>query len=554
MALPKDGYRASGETPSVSVDPDQAVACWTCDGSQAVATMALQPDPARAYFTLKLAAIGDMSGKKTSPTGDVEGYCFQIYNSETDSTWYAKTDTSGNLCVSDSSYSTLGSKSFEDLPQGTYTLVEVLSKKGKDVVFPDKWVISVTNVDGTVNTTTYTADDMTRASNGDCRLENVEIAGLEGGGTITMTINNVPQTADLQIIKASPNGNISGIEFYVKDSSGKEVGRGTTDANGKLVFKALTIGQTYTVTEVVKSGWICENNNQQITIKTGTNTLTFVNKRLDLKVIKQSSDGNVSGISFQVFAGETNYNSGTVWKTVATDSDGSFTIEGIPAGDYWVREIVPDGYVAQADQKVTVTDANTSDNPAVVTFINQPMRGSITVNKTNDNDVPLAGAIFLLEYSTDNGATWSSVKPATEEENGIGTCSTVAEDGTLTTGEDGQAVFDELIIYGVSYRVTETKAPEGFQLLAEPVFTGEIEADNDGNYEICRTVVNKLAQLLNISNEQMSYITNADAGCGLIKYGSALVPFINRFPKDTKLYQLMTTRPGEGSFAGGRAS
>lgn len=48
----------------------------------------------------------------------------------------------------------------------------------------------------------------------------------------------------------------------------------------------------------------------------------------------------------------------------------------------------------------------------------------------------------------------------------------------------------------------------------------------------------KLAKLLNISNEQLSYITNADAGCGLIKYGSALVPFVNRFPKDTQLYQL----------------
>ena len=59
----------------------------------------------------------------------------------------------------------------------------------------------------------------------------------------------------------------------------------------------------------------------------------------------------------------------------------------------------------------------------------------------------------------------------------------------------------------------------------------------------------KLARLLNISNEQMSYITNADAGCGLIKYGSALVPFINRFPPNTKLYQLMTTRPGEGKFS-----
>ena len=62
----------------------------------------------------------------------------------------------------------------------------------------------------------------------------------------------------------------------------------------------------------------------------------------------------------------------------------------------------------------------------------------------------------------------------------------------------------------------------------------------------------QLAKLLNISNEQMSYITNADAGCGLIKYGSALVPFINRFPQNTKLYQLMTTRPGEGKFARGR--
>ena len=64
----------------------------------------------------------------------------------------------------------------------------------------------------------------------------------------------------------------------------------------------------------------------------------------------------------------------------------------------------------------------------------------------------------------------------------------------------------------------------------------------------------KLSKLLNISDEQMSYVTNADAGCGLIKYGSALVPFINRFPKDTDLYRLMTTRPGEGVFGSGNAS
>ena len=56
----------------------------------------------------------------------------------------------------------------------------------------------------------------------------------------------------------------------------------------------------------------------------------------------------------------------------------------------------------------------------------------------------------------------------------------------------------------------------------------------------------ELAKLLNISDLQLSYITNVDAGHGLIKVGSSLVPFANRFPKNTKLYQLMTTKPGEG--------
>ena len=55
----------------------------------------------------------------------------------------------------------------------------------------------------------------------------------------------------------------------------------------------------------------------------------------------------------------------------------------------------------------------------------------------------------------------------------------------------------------------------------------------------------KLAKLLNISEEQLSYITNAQSGCGLIKYGGSLVPFVNRFPKNTMLYKLMTTKPSD---------
>jgi type IV secretory pathway VirB4 component len=55
----------------------------------------------------------------------------------------------------------------------------------------------------------------------------------------------------------------------------------------------------------------------------------------------------------------------------------------------------------------------------------------------------------------------------------------------------------------------------------------------------------RLAKLLNISAEQMSYITNAKEGSGLIRIGSALVPFKNEFPKGTELYRLMTTKPKE---------
>ena len=55
----------------------------------------------------------------------------------------------------------------------------------------------------------------------------------------------------------------------------------------------------------------------------------------------------------------------------------------------------------------------------------------------------------------------------------------------------------------------------------------------------------ELAKLLNISDLQLSYITNVDAGHGLIKVGSSLVPFANKFPRDTKLYRLMTTKLGE---------
>ena len=54
-----------------------------------------------------------------------------------------------------------------------------------------------------------------------------------------------------------------------------------------------------------------------------------------------------------------------------------------------------------------------------------------------------------------------------------------------------------------------------------------------------------LAKQLNISPHQLSYVTHSGEGEGLLFYGSTILPFVDRFPKNTQLYQIMTTKPQE---------
>ena len=84
-------------------------------------------------------------------------------------------------------------------------------------------------------------------------------------------------------------------------------------------------------------------------------------------------------------------------------------------------------------------------------------KGSITVRKVDATGAPLAGAELLLETSTD-GKTWTEVS-------------------RITTDKTGIAKWSDLEI-GVQYRITETKAPAGYTLLAEPLFTGALESSN----------------------------------------------------------------------------
>jgi hypothetical protein len=54
-----------------------------------------------------------------------------------------------------------------------------------------------------------------------------------------------------------------------------------------------------------------------------------------------------------------------------------------------------------------------------------------------------------------------------------------------------------------------------------------------------------LAKQLNISPHQLSYVTHSGEGEGLLFYGNVILPFADKFPKDTELYRIMTTKPSE---------
>jgi len=62
-----------------------------------------------------------------------------------------------------------------------------------------------------------------------------------------------------------------------------------------------------------------------------------------------------------------------------------------------------------------------------------------------------------------------------------------------------------------------------------------------------RFVEPHIDEVSNISPQQMKYVTHTEAGEGLLFYGNVILPFVDHFPKDTKLYKVMTTKPEEVS-------
>ena len=305
-----------------------------------------------------------------------------------------------------------------------------------------------------------------------------------------------PRPGSIRLTKTTEDGkNLSGWKFgiYLDSACTKLVsGPHTTDGSGKISAAGLTAG-TYYVKELghtdsaIGELYYCSGANpQKVTVAAGAAaTVSFTNKRNTggVKIIKTMPDGgSTAGWKFEVY--DSNHKLVGVF---TTGEDGTVFTDHLLPGTYTVKEIIPEDspYTCDAPNPKTVTIS--AGQTAEVTFTNRMKPGEIRIQKTDTHGESLAGAEFLLEWSRD-GRQWQTVTYTDSPDVTEGTCATEGlADGKLTSGADGVVRFTGLYS-GSLYRVTEVKAPKGYQLLTEPVYEGSIQKD-DGNF-IRLTVVN----------------------------------------------------------------
>lgn len=180
---------------------------------------------------------------------------------------------------------------------------------------------------------------------------------------------------------------------------------------------------------------------------------TVTEDKGSLTISKTDADTGkaLAGVTYRLFD-----SAGNKIADVTTGADGKAVFADLPLGSYTYQEIsAPEGYVVD-DTKYQITITTETLN-ITETRTNTMAKGSITVRKVDVTGSPLAGAELLLETSAD-GQTWMEV-------------------GKITTDNTGIAKWENLKI-GAQYRVTETKAPAGYTLLTEPLFTGTLDSSN----------------------------------------------------------------------------
>lgn len=201
----------------------------------------------------------------------------------------------------------------------------------------------------------------------------------------------------------------------------------------------------------------------------------------NLALIKITEDGeNLGGWQFGIYADQSCTN--LLTGPVESDNNGKLTITGLMPGVVWVKELghkdaeINEMYYCETlNPQAAIVDA---EETAIVTFTNRLRCGSIAVQKVDNTSTPRAGAEFLLEWSEDT-ITWQAVTCADPAKLVKGGCSSSGlTEGRLVSGEDGMVRYEGLHpeLY---YRLTETKAPDGLQLLADYAFEGRLPKDKD---------------------------------------------------------------------------
>ena len=309
---------------------------------------------------------------------------------------------------------------------------------------------------------------------------------VKAGQTAKVTFKN--QYRGLaRIVKTTTNGGtVSGWSFTVKDASGTKIGTYTTDSTGMITVD-LEPG-TYTVTETNRNDpyWYCDTAPKTVTVKAGeTASVTFQNQWIGkakiIKTLANPEAGSVEGWTFVITD-----KSGKEIGSYKTDSTGTILTDLEP-GTYTVTEVLEDNSIWQCTTQNPQTITVTAGKTAEVTFNNALRPAKITVYKVDPLGAPLAEAEFLLEWS-ENGKDWKAVTKTTSQYVVKGGCTSAnLKDGKLTGGRDGVVSFEGLYP-DVQYRLTETKAPEGYVLQTDPVFQGKIPLE--GNLTVEKTVVN----------------------------------------------------------------
>jgi len=309
---------------------------------------------------------------------------------------------------------------------------------------------------------------------------------VKAGKTAKVTFQN-QWRGQAQIVKTATNGgSVEGWEFTITDADGNTVGTYTTDATGKIIVD-LNPG-TYTVQEADRQDpyWYCDTAPQTITVKAGeTATVTFRNQWIGkAKIIKTLANPEAGTLKDWLF--KITDASGKDWGTYGTDDTGVILLDLEP-GTYTVTEILEADSLWQCTTVNPQTITVEAGKIAEVTFTNALRPGEVAIQKVNHEGAPLAGAEFLLEWSED-GINWHPVTYTDGVVISKGTCSSSGlQDGKLVSGADGLVVFTGLYPT-LQYRLTETKAPDGYQLLQGCAYEGVLPADE--NLTVSLTVVN----------------------------------------------------------------